>query len=102
MRWCRHVRYTSQMTYDGHRWVIPGSTTCRRISTGKKSRLGIEAHVTEMLAQTNEWPVMLDVPHAGREVTGDMRLWLIDHRTGPAGQSTRWRSAPAQNHPKAK
>ncbi|WP_018599670.1 hypothetical protein [Mycobacterium sp. 155] len=89
------------MTYDGYRW---GSTELKLPADlhREETKTRIEAHVKKLLAQTNEWPIVLDVPHGGREVTENTLLWLIQYRTGPENQATRWRSTPAQRHLKTK
>lgn len=95
------VRYTSLMTFDGYRW---GNTQLHLPADlqREETKARIESHVKDLLGQTEEWPIVLDVPHGGREITENTRLWLIKYRTGPEGQTTRWLSAPAQLHRKAK
>ncbi|OLP00207.1 hypothetical protein BVU76_21705 [Mycolicibacterium porcinum] len=68
----------------------------------EEAKARIEAHVKDLLAETSEWPVLIDVPEGSRKINDTTLLWFIDYRTGPKGQTTRWRSTPAQHHLKAK
>jgi hypothetical protein len=38
----------------------------------EETRNRIEEHVKQLLAETDEWPVVLDCPHGGRELGADM------------------------------
>jgi hypothetical protein len=64
----------------------------------EETRERIAAHVRQLLAQTDEWPVVLDCPDGGREIGADTLRWLVEYKTGPPGQETRWRTMPAQRH----
>jgi hypothetical protein len=64
----------------------------------EETRDRIEAHVKQLLTQTDEWPVVIRCPHGGREVSRDMLLWLVEYRTGDPSEETRWRSMPAHHH----
>jgi hypothetical protein len=85
------------MTWSAGRW---GSTeidlpaSLHREDTRKR----IEAHVKDLLAETDEWPVVIGCPHGGREVWADTLLWLVEYRTGPQGEETHWRSMPAHGN----
>ena len=64
----------------------------------EETRQRIEAHVKQLLAETDEWPVLIDCTHGAREIDPDTLLWLVDYRTGDPDQETRWRSMPSQSH----
>lgn len=64
----------------------------------EERRERIEAHVKELLAETDEWPVLIGCPDGGRVVDGETLRWLVEYRKGPSDQETRWRSMPAQHH----
>jgi hypothetical protein len=53
----------------------------------------LEAFVKRLLAQTDEWPVVSGCPNAGREVSPDTLLRLVEYRAGPSERKTagdRW------------
>jgi hypothetical protein len=85
------------MTWSPGRWGTPEVHLPANLHR-EETREPIEAYVKQLLAQTDEWPVVIGCPHGGREVSPDTLLWLVEYRTGPSGEETRWRSMPAQRH----
>ena len=68
------------MTWSPGRW---GTTEVHLPANlhREETREHIEAYVKQLLAQTDEWPVVIGCPHGGREVSPDTLRWLVEYRT---------------------